>query len=55
MSPEVEAAIIEVAGNWAMAIHNRYSVPKKPEELILRLEETFEKCFKSIRETVEGE
>ena len=54
MSPEVQAAIIKVAGDWAAAIHNRYSAPKKPEELGERLRQSFELCYQAVSQIVES-
>ena len=54
MSPEVEAAMVKVAGDWATAIHNRYSAPKRPQELYERLQQSFELCYKAVYEIVKS-
>ena len=53
MSPEVQAAIVRVAGDLAVAIQKRYSAPRQPKELTERLQRSFELCYKAVCEMVE--
>ena len=53
MTPEVEAAIVRVAGEWATSIQDRYSAPRQPESLRKQLLESFQACYRALHDAIE--